>query len=590
MTVVDPDLRERVLAWIDDDPDPATRAELQQVLDSADDAGPGAEAASADLADRFAGRLEFGTAGLRGAIGAGPNRMNVAVVQRAAAAVAAWVRSGASVPDGGEHRSPAERGVVIGFDARHRSRDFAEASAAVIAGAGVAAHVLPEPLPTPVLAFAVRHLGTAAGIMVTASHNPPEDNGYKVYDGTGRQIVPPSDAEIAATIATIDRVADLALAADTDRLIQRLGAEVADAYVAAASRIGPVPEARNIRLASTALHGVGAATLRRTLTSAGFAPPVEAATQAVPDPDFPTVAFPNPEEPGALDEALATAAAAGVDLVLANDPDADRLGAAIPPRDPGARVEPAAWRVLRGDEIGVILADHLLRHTPAAVLDGAVVATTIVSSTLLRALATEAGVAHVETLTGFKWLSRAAGPGQHRLFAYEEALGFCIGDLVGDKDGISAALVLAEAAALQAGAGRTLHDVLDDLARRHGVHVTGQWSARVTGADGMDRLRTAMANLRSHAPDELAGREVLDVVDLRDGDPGRGFPPSDVLTWHLDGGRVVVRPSGTEPKLKCYVEVVVAVGVGVDLDEARAQAATTLTAVTAAAASATGLA
>ena len=280
----------------------------------------------------------------------------------------------------------------------------------MIAGAGIVVHLLPEPLPTPVLAFAVRHLGTAAGIMVTASHNPPEDNGYKVYDGTGRQIVPPSDAEIAATIAAIARVADLPLAAGTDRRIHRLGSEVADAYVDAASRVGPVPAARNVRLASTALHGVGAITLRRTLTAAGFAPPAEAATQAAPDPDFPTVAFPNPEEPGALDEALATAAACGADLLLANDPDADRLGAAIPPRDPGARTEPASWRVLRGDEIGVILADHLLRHTPASGLDGAVVATTIVSSTLLRSLAAEAGVAHVETLTGFKWLSRAAGP------------------------------------------------------------------------------------------------------------------------------------------------------------------------------------
>jgi len=590
VTVLDPDLRERVLAWIDDDPDPATRAELQRVLDATDAAGPGAEAASADLADRFAGNLAFGTAGLRGAIGAGPNRMNVAVVQRAAAGVAAWVRSGASVADRDEHGAPAERGVVIGFDARHRSRDFAEASAAVIAGAGITVHVLPEPLPTPVLAFAVRHLGTAAGIMVTASHNPPEDNGYKVYDGTGRQIVTPTDAEIATTIATIARVADLPLAADTDRRIHRLGSEVADAYVAAASHTGPVPAARNVRLASTALHGVGAATLSRALIAAGFAPPVEAATQAAPDPDFPTVAFPNPEEPGALDAALATAAASRADLLLANDPDADRLGAAIPPRDPGARADPAAWRVLRGDEIGVILADHLLRHSPASVLDGAVVATTIVSSTLLRALAADAGVAHVETLTGFKWLSRAAGPEQHRLFAYEEALGYCIGDVVGDKDGITAALVLAEAAALQAEAGRTLHDVLDDLARRYGVHATGQWSARVAGADGMDRLQAAMAHLRAHAPDELAARPVLDVVDLRNGDPAHGFPPSDVLTWHLDGGRVVVRPSGTEPKLKCYVEVVVPLGPGADLDAARAQAAVTLTEVIAAAASATGLA
>ena len=413
VTGVDPDLRARVLAWIDDDPDPATRAELRQVLDAADATGPGAEAAVADLADRFAGRLEFGTAGLRGALGAGPNRMNVAVVQRAAAGVAAWVVAGRSTPDETVARglSPADRGVVIGFDARHRSRDFAEASAAVIAGAGVVVHLLPEPLPTPVLAFAVRHLGTAAGIMVTASHNPPEDNGYKVYDGTGRQIVPPADAEIAATIATTACVADLPLAAGTDRRIRRLGPEVADAYVDAASRIGPVPAARNVRLASTALHGVGAATLRRTLTTAGFAAPVEAAAQAAPDPDFPTVAFPNPEEPGALDVALATAPRPAPTSCWPTIPTPTASARRSRRRDPGARDEPAAWRVLRGDEIGVILADHLLRHTPVARLDGAVVATTIVSSTLLRSLAAEAGVAHAETLTGFKWLTRAAGTG-----------------------------------------------------------------------------------------------------------------------------------------------------------------------------------
>ncbi|HEX2575835.1 MAG TPA: phospho-sugar mutase [Aquihabitans sp.] len=572
-----PDLRARVLDWVADDPDPITREELGDLAERADG---GDAAAVTDLADRFAADLDFGTAGLRGALGGGPNRMNLAVVIRAAAGVAAWLRDTAG-PDG------PRRGVAICFDARHRSADFAEATAAVLAGAGIRAQVLPGPLPTPVLAFAVRHLGAAAGVMVTASHNPPQDNGYKVYDGTGRQIVSPTDAHIAAAMTAVERVTAVPRTGPDDPDIVRLGPEVADAYVAGAAAAGRVPGARDATLAYTAMHGVGAATFRRVLGAAGFAPAVEVAEQVEPDPDFPTVAFPNPEEPGALDLGLAAASAAGADVLIANDPDADRLGVAVPDAARGPVTSPAGWRALRGDEIGPVLAHHLLTH--GGVPAGSVFATTIVSSTLLGRMAAAAGVGYVETLTGFKWISRAAGPDGSLAFGYEEALGFCVGDLVGDKDGITAAVVLAEAVSALAAEGRTVLDVLDDLALAHGVHLTGQWSARVAGADGMDRLVAAMAALRVAPPTELAGRTVDAVDDLLGGDPARGFPPSDVLRLHLRGARVVIRPSGTEPKLKCYVEVVEPVTDPDDLAAARSRAAGALADLTAAAAAATGL-
>jgi phosphomannomutase len=598
---VDPGLMARARDWLAADPDPITRDELDALLAEVE---AGDAAAEASLADRFAADLDFGTAGLRGALGAGPNRMNLAVVTRAANGIVRWLQA-----EGGP--DAARRGVAVCFDARHRSRDFAQRSAEVFAAAGIRAHLLPGPLPTPVLAFAVTHLGAAAGVMVTASHNPPEDNGYKVYDGTGRQIVAPTDAAIAAGIDATPRACDVPYAAPDDPDLVAVGPELLDAYVAGAAAVGLVPSARDVTVAYTAMHGVGAETVRRVAAACGFAPFVEVAEQVEPDPNFPTVAFPNPEEPGALDLGLATAQACGAQVLLANDPDADRLGAAVP--DASA---PGGWRALRGDEIGAILAHHLLAH--GGVGPGAVFATTIVSSSLLSKVAAAAGIDFVETLTGFKWLSRAAGEGRHLGFGYEEALGFCIGGLVGDKDGITAAMELAEAVAVLAAEGRTVLDVLDDLARTHGVHLTGQWSARVAGADGMAELGAAMARLRSAPPAELAGRAVVRVDDLVDGDPARGFPPSDVLTLRLDGARIVVRPSGTEPKLKCYVEVVepVAAAVGshvgadvaaaadgdrpsadrpsgdaaTDLAEARARAATALAELTAAIAAATGLA
>ncbi len=572
------ELRGRVQDWIADDPDPITREQLGDLADHAD---AGDHVAADDLADRFAADLEFGTAGLRGAIGGGPNRMNLAVVIRAAAGIATWL--GETAGSGGPRR-----GVAVCFDARHRSTDFAEASAAVFAAAGIRAHLLPGPLPTPVLAFAVRHLGAAAGVMVTASHNPPQDNGYKVYDGTGRQIVAPTDARIAAAMAAVDRVTSVPMAGPDDPDILRLGDEVTAAYVAAAAQTGRVPSARLVTTAYTAMHGVGASTFRRVMAAAGFPAAVEVALQVEPDPDFPTVAYPNPEEPGALDLGLATASASGAQVLMANDPDADRLGIAVPDPARGPASTPAGWRPLRGDEIGAVLANHLLAHGGMA--DGAIFATTIVSSTLLAKMAAAAGVPFVETLTGFKWLSRSPGTGQTLGFGYEEALGFCIGDLVGDKDGISAAVVFAEAVAVLADEGRTVLDVLDDLSVDYGVHLTGQWSARVAGTDGMAQLAAAMTALRAAPPTVLGGRPVLSMVDLLNGAVDRRLLASDLLIFYLDGVRLIVRPSGTEPKLKCYVEVVETVGGTTDLAAARDRAAQSLAVFLAAISAATGLA
>ena len=545
MSVVVPsELEAAARAWMAEDPDPATRAEVEGLLEAGDAEG---------LAERFGARLEFGTAGLRGPLGAGPARMNRAVVRRAAAGLVRYLL--ASVP------GAAEAGVVVGYDARHGSADFAADTAAVVAGAGVRALVLPRPLPTPLLAFAVVHLGGAAGVMVTASHNPAADNGYKVYLGDGAQIVPPIDAEISAAIDAVGPLAGVALAPEASPLVERLDDAVVDAFVATVAdrslHLGA--DARDVVVAYTAMHGVGRDVALSAFTRAGFAPPSVVAAQAEPDADFPTVPFPNPEEAGAMDLVLAEAARVGADLALANDPDADRLGAAVP--DPSG-----GWRVLRGDETGALLADHVLRHTAGA---DRLVATTVVSSSLLRAMAAAEGVAYAETLTGFKWVARAAAarPGTRFAFGYEEALGFAVSDAVRDKDGIGAALALAEVAALAKRQGRTLAGRLDDLARRFGLHATDQWSVRLEGAKGRARVAEVMTDLREAPPLELAGRAVVAVEDLASG--RGGLAPSDVVVLRLDGARVVVRPSGTEPKLKLYFEVVLPVG---DSDAAMAAA------------------
>ena len=537
--------------WRDEDPDPETRAEVDALLAAGDEAA---------LADRFGARLQFGTAGLRGEMGAGPNRMNRAVVIRATAGLAAYLDA---TGHGGEP-------VAVAYDARHRSARFARDAAGVLAAAGFAVHLADRPLPTPVLAFGVRHLGACAGIDVTASHNPPADNGYKVYLGDGAQIVPPADAAISAAIDAVGPLASVPVAADDDPRIVLAGDALVEAYVAGAlaTATPPGPE-RDLRVVYTPLHGVGRDVLAEVLTRAGFPPPSVVPAQADPDPAFPTVAFPNPEEPGALDLALALAASGGADLVIANDPDADRLAVAVP--DPAA---PGGWRPLTGDEIGVVLADWLLAAGSGA---DRLVATTVVSSSMLGRLAAARGVRYAETLTGFKWIARAAldRPDARFVYGYEEALGSCVGPLVRDKDGITAALAFAGLAAAEKARGRSVLVRLDDLARELGVHATGQRSIRVEGAGGMDRMRAAVDRLVDAPPARLAGVPVGEVEDLRVG--GR-LPPTDGVVVRGDGVRLIVRPSGTEPKLKCYGEAVVPVA-GDDLAAARAAAAARLAAV-----------
>jgi phosphomannomutase len=530
-------------AWIADDPDERDRAELEGVLDAV---GAGDTDALADLADRFDGTLEFGTAGLRGAVAAGPNRMNRAVVSRAAAGLAAYLNdTGATGP------------VVVGFDARHRSDDFARDTAEVMTGAGIPVHLLPRPLPTPVLAYAIRELGCAAGVMVTASHNPPQDNGYKVYLGDGSQIVPPADAEIAARIAAVGSVADLPRGTGA----RTLGEDVVDRYLDdAAGLAGDGP--RDLRIVYTPLHGVGGTSVIQVLETAGFETPRVVSQQEQPDPDFPTVAFPNPEEPGAMDLAMALAAEHDADLVVANDPDADRCAAAVP--------TPSGWRMLRGDEVGALLGHHLLQRGRTGTF-----ATTIVSSTLLGTMAKAAGQPYVETLTGFKWIGRVPG----LAYGYEEALGYCCDpDHVRDKDGVSALLLLCELAAQTKAAGRTLLDVLDDLALAHGLHATDQLAVRVSD---ISLIGQAMARLRATTPSSLGGFAVEGVDDLALGSvETTGLPPTEGLRFRLaEGARVVVRPSGTEPKLKCYLEVVVPVDPEDGVEAARISAATRLDAV-----------
>jgi len=511
-------------AWLAEDPDPETRAELAALIEARD---------AVEIGDRFAGRLQFGTAGLRGALGAGPNRMNRSVVIRAAAGLAAYLRA-----RGG-------RSVVIGFDARRKSDVFAADTAAVMEGAGLRAMVLPRPLPTPVLAFAIRHLGCDAGVMVTASHNPPQDNGYKVYLGDGSQIVSPADVEISAEI---DAVGPLASVPRGDEWAT-LGEEVLEGYLDRLASLLAPGGPRDVRVVYTPLHGVGRDVVLAAFERAGFAPPVVVPEQGAPDPDFPTVGFPNPEEPGAIDLALAAAVQHDADIVLANDPDADRCAVAV------------GGRMLRGDEVGALLAAHLLRRDPG--LSG-VFATTIVSSSLLGRMAAAHGLGYAETLSGFKWISRVPG----LRFGYEEALGYCVDpDGVRDKDGVSAALLIAELAATLKAEGRTLGDLLDDIAREHGLHATDQLSVRVVN---LAEITEAMHRLRTTPPTAPAGRAVLSAEDLSAG--LGGLPPTDGLRYRLEGGgRVVVRPSGTEPKLKCYLEVVRPVSDG-DVGAARGAA------------------
>ncbi|MGI8677907.1 MAG: phospho-sugar mutase [Jatrophihabitans sp.] len=515
----DEELRGRVRAWIDDDVDSAAASELRELL---------AAGADAALAERFRGPLTFGTAGLRGQLRAGPNGMNRAVVRRAAAGLTAWLRQ----------RAASGERIVVGYDGRHESAEFARESAAIFAAAGFESRLMPRPLPTPLLAFAVQHLQAAAGVMVTASHNPRQDNGYKVYAADGAQIAPPADAEIAAAIRAVGSTREVPLDYQGFLVIDEA---VIDSYVAAVAGLaddGP----RDLRVVHTALHGVGTELAVKVFAAAGFAPLITVAQQADPDPDFPTVAFPNPEEPGVLDLALALARDQDADLVLANDPDADRCAVAV--------ACSGRWRLLSGDDVGVLLADALLRR---GIRD--TYATTIVSSSMLRVMAERHGAGYAETLTGFKWISRAA---PDLAYGYEEALGYAVAPgLVRDKDGISAALLVAELAAQLKQQGSSLPQRLDELAAEYGRHATGQLSIRVADPADLDR---SMSRLRARPPTELLGEPVT-VTDLR--------PDADVLRWTWPGGRIVIRPSGTEPKLKAYLEVVGAAGQPAQLADAQ---------------------
>ncbi|MFJ4225546.1 phospho-sugar mutase [Microbacterium sp. NPDC089695] len=518
-------------AWMRQDPDHETRDELAGLITRA---GNGDEAASTDLDDRFGARLAFGTAGLRGALGAGSNRMNRVLVAQAAAGFAAYLR---------ERAAGAAPTVVIGYDGRRNSRVFATDSAEIFAGAGLRAILLPRLLPTPVLAFAVRHLGADAGVMVTASHNPPNDNGYKVYlggDDQGSQIVAPADAAIAAHIQRVADAGDVS-ALPRSTAYELAGEEVVAAYVAATAAVSPAPEsASGLRWVYTAMHGVGWETVSAIVKAAGYPQPMVVGEQLQPDATFRTVSFPNPEEPGAMDLAFARAKRVQADFILANDPDADRLAVAVP----DASVE-GGWRRLTGNEVGLLLGARAARA--AAGTPGASLACSLVSSPGLGAIAARHGLDFHETLTGFKWISRAPGI----VFGFEEALGYLVNpETVRDKDGISAVVAILGLAAEAHARGASLADLLVELGDTYGHFASGQVSVRV---DDLSIIGKVMLSLRTLPPTRFGDRAVAAAEDLLQA--AEGQPSGDVLRYRLaDGSRIIVRPSGTEPKLKVYID------------------------------------
>jgi phosphomannomutase len=517
---IDPTFRAEIEKWIDEDPDSLTKQALQNLLDTDNEM---------ELRSCFSGFLEFGTAGLRGPLGPGPSRMNRAVVTKTAAGIATYMK---------RHGMTS---VVIGRDARYGSEDFTRDTAEIMMGAGFTTYVLPRPLPTPVLAYAVRNLACDVGIMVTASHNPPQDNGYKVYlggtvDGVryeGSQIIAPTDGEISRDIAAV---------APLPTLPRRQGWIVldeshVDAYVEATSRLATQPG--TLKVVYSAMHGVGTETLRKVFTQAGFPEPILVTEQAEPDPDFPTVAFPNPEEPGAIDLSLKKAAEVSADLVIANDPDADRCAAAILDQS-------GHWRMLRGDEVGALLGEYMARRAPNK---DAILANSIVSSSILSKIARHYDLRFMETLTGFKWLAKIP----HLWFGYEEALGYAVDSTsVNDKDGISAALVLTQLATDLKRENRTLGDLLEEIWQRHGYHGTKQISVRTTSISQIDAI---LSRFRDNTPTSIGRFAVTQFDDLEK--PTDGLPPTNGVRIYLaDDIRVIVRPSGTEPKIKCYIEVV----------------------------------
>ena len=515
---MDQSLVGEVQAWIADDPDPITASQLQQWLDTNNES---------ELRTSFNGFLQFGTAGLRGPNRPGPSGMNRAVVGRTAAGIVAYMKE----------RNLTS--VVIGRDARYGSEDYTFETAAIMSGAGMKVFVLPRPLPTPVLAFATNELGCDVGIMVTASHNPPQDNGYKVYLGgtvdgieyRGSQIVSPTDVSIARKIDAITSLKEL----PRGKVWTVLGEEIIEKYIECTASLATTPG--TLKIVYTAMHGVGTETLQRVFHKAGYPSPILVAAQAAPNPDFPTVAFPNPEEPGAIDLALETAKTFGADLVIANDPDADRCAAAV--KDPVT-----GWRMLRGDELGAILGESIARKSS----DG-IFANSIVSSSILKKIAGHYNLDFKETLTGFKWLAKV----KDLTFGYEEALGYAVdAKTVNDKDGISAAITVAQIATDLAADGKTLLDLLDEIWSRHGFHATEQISIRLSDLSKVDVI---LGGLRANPPQNIAGRVVTSIDDLAT--PTDGLPPTDGLRIWLDGGvRIIIRPSGTEAKMKCYIEVI----------------------------------
>jgi phosphomannomutase len=562
-------LRSAVVTWHAHDPDPVTAAELAALLAAAD---AGQDAAVRELTERFTGQLQFGTAGLRGVLGAGPQRMNQLLVRKVTAGLAAYLL--ATVPDA------ARRGVVVGRDARRGSKIFAEDTARVLAGAGLRVFLADREWPTPTTAWAVTHLGAAAGVMVTASHNPPEYNGYKVYWGDGGQIIPPHDGAIAAAIDRVgiagisDALAMPALGeAEAQQRLRWIGQETLDAYLDAVEALRAsvaTPTSRQLVIAYTPLHGVGAASVEAAMRRAGFAQLHSEPSQREPDGEFPTVAFPNPEEKGAMDRVIALAKDVKADLVLANDPDADRLCVAVPDGQ-------GSYRLLTGDQVGAVLADYLLATGGGG---RRMVATTVVSSQLLSYLAKRYGADYRETLTGFKWIANAAiqyertsatpgGPADGRfVMGYEEALGYSVGPLVRDKDGVSAAVIVAELLAWNRARGKSLLDHLDELCQTVGLFSTEQVSLTLPGQEGLAQIGKAMAAFRSAPPHALGGHAITEIVDLQKGEGG--LPKSDVLVFRLDGGRrVIMRPSGTEPKLKSYYEVRTELAAGEATEQAR---------------------
>ena len=533
---IDSELKQQALNWIEQDPDAVTKSQLTELLNAAQTD----QAALLELQDAFSAPLEFGTAGLRGALGAGPNRMNRVTVLQAASGLAQYlVQQGFS-----------GRKVVIGFDARYNSDVFADDTARVMSGAGLEPVIFSHVVPTPVLAFAIRHLGACAGVMVTASHNPPQDNGYKVYLGDGRQIVSPVDEQISELIKTVTDVREIVQGSPGTFVSD----DVVETYTSLTSQLimsGPITDAQRKSVTSvyTAMHGVGWKTLQSVFSASGFNEPNAVLEQRDPDPAFPTVAFPNPEEKGALDIAISLAKKNSVDVLLANDPDADRFAAAVSNSS-------GDWVTLRGDQIGSLLGWWLIERAKltGSNLSGTF-ANSIVSSMMLESIAKSAGLEYESTLTGFKWVSRV----NNLTFGYEEALGYCVDpDNVSDKDGISAAAMFMEMLAHLKSQEKTIWRVLDELALAHGLHATDQVSVRVTSSD---QVALTMAGIRNTPPTKFGGLQVSSIDDLALGLDG--LPKTDAVIIHLAGNdqiqkaRVIVRPSGTEPKIKCYLEVVV---------------------------------